>query len=140
MKIYLIGSLRNPKIVDIANILTEAGFDTFADWAAAGEAADNSWRDYSKARGWNYKQALQSHAAQHIFAFDKKHLMAADVAVLAMPAGKSAHLELGFHLGLGKRGYILFDEEPERFDVMTNFATDIFFSVEALIAELRRKI
>jgi hypothetical protein len=55
-----------------------------------------------------------------------------------MPTGKSGHLELGYSLGKGKRGYILFDQEPERWDVMYQFATGIFFNQDDLLAELRR--
>lgn len=138
MRIYIIGSLRNSAIPEFANTLAKEGFEVFADWFAPGPEADDYWRNYSKARGWTYKQALQSHAAKHVFEFDKQHLDAADVVVMLMPAGKSGHLELGYHRGKGKPGYILFDQEPERYDVMVQFATDIFFNQDELIAELRR--
>jgi nucleoside 2-deoxyribosyltransferase len=138
MKIYIIGSLRNPAIPEFANALTKEGFEIFADWFAPGPEADDYWRNYSKARGWTYKQALQSHIARNIFEFDKKHLDDADIVVMLMPAGKSGHLELGYHRGKGKPGYILFDQEPERYDVMVQFATDIFFKQDELMAELRR--
>ena len=55
---------------------------------------------------------------------------------MIMPAGKSGHLELGYTIGKGKPGFILFDEEPERFDVMTQFATKIFFNRESFIQYL----
>lgn len=138
MKIYIIGSLRNPAIPEFANTLTKEGFEVFADWFAPGPEADDYWRNYSKARGWTYKQALQSHIARNIFEFDLQHLDAADVVVMLMPAGKSGHLELGYHRGKGKPGYILFDQEPDRYDVMVQFATDIFFNQDELIAELSR--
>jgi nucleoside 2-deoxyribosyltransferase len=138
MKIYIIGSLRNPKIPEFANTLTKEGYEVFADWFAPGPEADDFWRNYSKARGWTYKQALRSHAARNIFEFDKKHLEEADVAIMLMPAGKSGHIELGYHVRSGKPGYILFDEEPERYDVMVQFATDIFFSQDELLAELKK--
>jgi hypothetical protein len=46
-------------------------------------------------------------------------------------------LELGYTIGRGKPGFILFDQEPERYDVMYAFATDIFFSREKLIERLK---
>ena len=55
---------------------------------------------------------------------------------MVMPAGKSGHLELGYMLGQGKKGYILFDKEPDRWDVMYQFATGVFFNKEELINEL----
>jgi len=49
-----------------------------------------------------------------------------------LPAGKSGHLELGFLRGKGKPCYILFPEDPERWDVMYNFAREVFFTKEKL--------
>lgn len=131
--IYLIGSLRNPVVQDVAARLRLKGFDVFDDWQAAGPEADDYWQKYSNARGHSYKDALRGAAAQHVFAFDKKHLDMADIVVMVMPCGKSGHLELGYAVGQGKKGFILFDKEPERYDVMYNFATDVFFSVEELL-------
>jgi len=55
------------------------------------------------------------------------------VGVLVLPAGKSGHLELGYMIGQGKPGYILLDGEPERFDVMYNFATGVFTNLSDLL-------
>ena len=84
------------------------------------------------------REALQGLAAQHIFAFDKRHIDRSDVGVLVLPAGKSGHLELGYMLGQGKQGYVLVDKDPERIDVMYQFATGICYSVEELISQLGR--
>ncbi len=58
---------------------------------------------------------------------------------MCMPCGKSGHLEFGNVLGSGKRGYILFDGEPERWDVMYQFADGLFFDYESLKNELIEK-
>jgi nucleoside 2-deoxyribosyltransferase len=121
-KIYLIGSLRNPAVPRYANDLRECGFEVFDDWYGAGNEADDKWQDYENGRGRSYREALAGHAAQHIFNFDLKHITAADVVVLVLPAGKSGHLEFGYARGIGKGAVILLDGEPERFDVMYNFA------------------
>ena len=55
-----------------------------------------------------------------------------------MPTGKSGHLELGYLRGQNKPGYILFDKEPKKWDVMHNFATNIFYDVNELIKELKK--
>ena len=141
--VYLIGSLRNPEVNRIAAAIRELGYEVFDDWTATGPTADDSWRDYEKQRGHTYPQALQGFAAKHVFAFDKFHLDRANIAVLLMPAGKSGHLELGYFLGTGKPGYVLFDQEPERFDVMYQFATGVFLEEQGLLdalANLRRTI
>lgn len=125
---YIIGSLRNPAIPEFANELQAQGYEAFADWFSPGPDADDFWRDYSKVRGLTYAQALESYAARHVFEFDKFHLDRCDAAVLLMPGGKSTHLELGYTIGRGKPGFIVFNEEPERYDVMVQFATKVFFS------------
>ena len=134
--IYLIGSLRNPEIPIIANRIREAGHEVFDDWFAAGPEADDKWRDYEQARGHDYITALGGYAARHVFEFDRHHLARAESVVLALPAGKSGHLELGWALGQGKRGFVLLDKDPERWDVMLQFATAVCSSIEQLLFEL----
>jgi len=137
MILYLIGSLRNPRIVEYGNALREAGYDCFEDWHAGGPEADNEWQRYETQRGRTYKQALAGYHAAHVFEYDLHHLNRADAGVLIAPAGKSAHLELGYIIGCGKPGYMLFDQDPERWDVMALFATTVCFSVQELIDALR---
>ena len=138
--IYLIGSLRNAKIIEIATKLREAGHEVFDDWYAAGPEADDYWQKYEIAKGNNYKQGLAGYAANHVYHFDKHHLDRNDIGILALPAGKSGHLELGYMIGKGKLGYILFDDAmPDRWDVMYLFAAGVFFNVDSLIEELKDK-
>jgi hypothetical protein len=137
--IYLIGSLRNPSVPVIAAHLRSVGFEVFDDWYAAGPTADDCWRDYEVARGHSYKEALQGYAATHIFDFDMFHLNRCDIGVLVMPTGKSGHLELGYLVGRGKPCYVLFDKTPERYDVMYQFAQAVFFDVNDLSNELKKR-
>lgn len=138
MKIYLIGSLRNPEIPTIAAKMRAASLDVFDDWYAPGPEADDYWRTYEMQRGRTFLEALSGYAARHIFDFDKHHIDSSHVGVLVLPAGKSAHMELGYMLGQGKPGFILLDNDPERWDVMYQFATDIFINVEQMINSLVR--
>lgn len=135
--IYLIGSLRTPAVPILGRRLREAGFQVFDDWHAAGPHADDEWQKYETQRGRTYGQALKGAAAKNIFAFDLKNLEQCDTAVMLMPAGKSAHLELGYMLGREKLGYVLFDKEPERWDVMYQFADGIFFGYDSLLKQLK---
>lgn len=136
MKLYLIGSLRNPEIPKIANKLREAGFEVFDDWYAAGEKADDAWRDYEKQRGRTFPEALSGLAAQHVFSFDRKHLETADIGVLVLPAGKSGHIEMGWLVGRGRSCYVLLDN-LDRWDVMYMFASGVFVTVEELLEALK---
>lgn len=130
--VYLIGSLRNEKIPEIAKSLRDTGLDVFDDWYAAGPEADDYWKKYSEERGHSYKEALNAYAAQHVFGFDKHHLNRVDGVILALPAGKSGHMELGYAIGIGKRGFVLLDS-PDRWDVMYAFAEKVFFSVTEMV-------
>lgn len=135
--IYIIGSLRNPLIPKIEATLREDGWDVFASWFSAGERADDSWQAHETAIGHDYPTALKGYAAQHVFNFDKTHLERSDIGLLVMPAGKSGHLELGWMLGRGKRGYILYPGVwPERWDVMTCFADGVYKDLDELRAAL----
>lgn len=137
MRIYLIGSLRNPRVQEVAKQLRTAKHVVFDCWTAAGPEADSYWQAYEMGRGHSFINALQGYAARHVFEYDKKHLDAAEAVVLMTPAGKSGHLELGYALGRGTPGFILLDDgEPERWDVMYAFADGVYASVSALIEAL----
>jgi len=136
--LYLMGALKNPKIPVIGNELRKMGFDVFDDWFSPGPEADDFWRKYEKVKGVSYKEALKGWAAKHIFEFDKSHLDRCDMAVLVMPAGKSCHLELGYMIGCGKPCWVLFDNEPDRWDIMYQFANDVFFDIDGLKDELKK--
>lgn len=138
-KVYLIGSLRNPNIVALGERLRDAMPDVqvFDDWLCAGPHADDAWRDHEKALGHSYLEAIERPAAKHVFAFDKFHLLDSTAVVLVAPAGKSAHLELGWALGQGKPGFILMDN-PERWDVMYQFATGVTDKEDQLVTMLKQ--
>jgi hypothetical protein len=138
--IYVGGSLRNPTVMKVANKLRKINpnWEVFDSWISPGPRADDYFRDYCNQKGLSYKEALKDPAAKHIFEFDLFHINRATDFVLVMKAGKSAHLELGYFLGRGGRGYILFDETPKRYDLMLQFANDIFFNFNDLAKELKK--
>jgi hypothetical protein len=138
--IYLIGSLRNPKIPELGNYLRGFKYEVFDDWYGAGETADDSWQAYEKGRGRTYLQALEGLASKQIVGFDYAHLKRCDAAVLVLPAGRSGHTELGFVMGQGKPGFVLFDGEPERWDQMYGLSHlsggGVVYNREVLVARL----
>ncbi len=136
MKVYLIGALKNRGIIDLGVQLREHGLDVFDDWLSPGPEADEQWQEYERLRGRTYKGAIYGEHASTVFNFDYRHLAESDVVVMVLPCGKSGHLEFGWAIGQGKRGYILFDQEPERYDIMYRFATEIYFHPDELLHEL----
>ena len=141
MKIYLIGSLRNPKVADLASKLEadlNAAFaphtvEVWCDWFGAGYEADDKWQAYETARGRSMVDAIMhGDNAEHVWSYDKKHLDESQIAILMLPAGKSGHLELGYMIGTGKNTVVYFDKEPERWDVMYKFCDMLVVGYEDL--------
>lgn len=136
LKIYLAGGLVNPEIVVCTKLLQEAGHIPFSEWYTPGPEADVRWRDYELSIGFSYREALKRPSAQNTFNFDKRHIDDSDVMLMILPCGKSAHLELGYMIGTGKPAHILMPEEPERWDVMYNFATAVHYNIQEFIDAL----
>lgn len=130
--IYVIGSLRNPKVPEVGRYLRALGHTVFDDWYAAGPEADDCWQAYEQSRGHSLPQALEGYQAWHVFEYDRFHLNRCDVGVLVLPVGKSGHLEFGYMIGRGKPGYILLDKDPDRYDVMYRFAKGIYTDLKEL--------
>lgn len=139
-KVYIAGSLRNPKIPQVGNAIRAAGVDAFDDWYAVGPEADDRWKDYEKGRGRSYADALNGHAAANTFDFDKTHLDQCKAAVMVLPAGRSAHLELGYMAGRKMLTYILLEEEIDRWDVMYLFTDGVFTDIDLLITQLKKDL
>jgi hypothetical protein len=137
--IYLIGSLRNPKVPYVGRDLRLIGFDVFDDWHGVGPEADDRWQEYEKIRGRSYGAALPGRANVHTFEFDKSNLDRCHMGVLLMPAGKSCHLELGYMIGQGKPGLVVFEEEPERWDAMYLFASWVFFNYDKFLDHMKQE-
>ena len=140
MNIYVMGSLKNWKVIDLAKRLRKEfpSNEVFDSWISPGPEADDFWRKYSKKRGLTHAEALKDWSATHIFEFDKFHLDRSDVVIMYMPCGKSGHLELGYSIGKGKKAYILFDKEPDRWDIMHLFVDEVFYDLNELIKELKK--
>jgi nucleoside 2-deoxyribosyltransferase len=139
MKIYLIGSLRNPRVPVVGDIIRkDLSIEVFDDWYAGGYEADDKWKEYEEARGRSYQEALYAENARHIFEFDKDHLDSSDCAVLVSPAGRSGHLELGYMIGKGKPSFIFLDKDLDRWDVMYRFADKVCFDFAELFDELEK--
>lgn len=139
-RIYLIGSLHNAKIPQIAKLLREEGHEVFDDWHAAGPDADKLWRDYETGRGRSYREALGELNATKNFEFDERHLRWANTGILVMPCGRSGHLELGWVLGRGVEGHILLEPDHSTWDLMYRFANGVWFDTDELIAAMAKPV
>jgi len=137
-KAYVVGSLANPEIPKIAQHLRrELGWEVFDDWHAAHPEADSQWRAYEVARGRSYEEALRAPAGQNVYNFDLGHLNTSTHGLLALPAGRSGHLELGYLAGRGASTAILLDADYDRWDVMYAFADIVTKDIEEIIEKWR---
>ena len=138
-KIYLASSWRNGEQPLVLAELRAAGHDVYdfrnpphGRGGFAWSAIDPAWRSWTAA---GYRSALASPIAVDGFNSDFEAMKWADVCVLLLPSGRSAHLELGWMAGAGKRTIVLTrdGEEPE---LMALLATEICVSVEEVISSL----
>lgn len=133
--LYLIGSLRNARIPELASRIRADNPDTevFDDWYAAGPEADDYWKRYEQERSRTYQQALEGYAAKNVFNFDRNNLRRATHALLVLPAGKSGHMEIMYAAyGVGARAAILLDPDDVRWDVMYQFIPTILNNDEEI--------
>lgn len=140
--LYLIGSLRNERIPQLATEIRKKNPDieVFDDWFAAGPEADDCWKSYEQKRGSTYQDALKGHAARNVFSFDKRNLDRSTHAILVLPAGRSGHMEIMYAAyGVGARTAILLDEtaKEDRWDVMMQFIPTILDSDDEITNWLR---
>lgn len=129
--------MKNPAVIEAAKLLRLHGHYVFDDWISPGANTDAHWMEYEQARGRTYLEALDGKHVNNVFQFDKNNIDDADIVVLMLPCGKSAHLELGYAIGTGKPGHIILNGD-EPWEVMYKFAT-VWPSIEAFVAELDLK-
>lgn len=127
--IYVASSWRNPMQQAVVQTLRAAKIDCY-DFRNPGEGSVGfSWRETrsaaapasvpAKGSDWEqvdeYLRMIQHPRAVEGYANDYAAMERADAFVMVLPCGKSAHLELGWAIGAGKRTAILLEDpvEPE---------------------------
>lgn len=139
-RIYVASSWRNPHQPMIVDLLRDHGHEVY-DFRNPPHNTGFGWHQIGLAlpcSAEDYRKALLTHprAAQG-FMSDFAAMRWADTCLLVLPCGRSAHLELGWMAGAGKRTIILTrdGEEPE---LMALLADTICINVEEVLIELRR--
>lgn len=138
-RIYLASSWRNPHQPWLVELLRNDGHEVY-DFRNPPNSTGFAWSDIgldAKAcTAEQYRDALLTHprAAQG-FNADFAAMRWADTCLLVLPCGRSAHLELGWMAGAGKRTLILTQdgEEPE---LMALLADRICISVDEVRQQL----
>lgn len=126
MKVYLASSWKNAKKVrEIANTLRDQGHevDDFTDDSMGRFtfSASEITEDHMKL---NAKNFMKEEKTQRAFKEDKARIDWCDVLICILPCGLSAHMELGYAAGHGKKVilYAPLGFEPGKWEVMYGFA------------------
>lgn len=138
-RIYVASSWRNALQPDVVTKLRADGHEVYDFREPAPGVSGFSWAEIDPKWGsWSaaqYRDALNHPLAVNGYAHDIGAMQWADTCVLVLPCGRSAHLELGWMAGSGKRTIILTrdGEEPE---LMAKMATKICTSIDEVLAFL----
>lgn len=141
MKIYVASSWRNAYQPWAVSFLRDLGHDVydFRDKRISGFAwseLDDHWPEWSF---HEYRSILLNHERpRQAFEADRRELEAADVVVLILPCGASAHLEAGYAIGQGKPCaiYVVETVNPE---LMYLFGDALLAGAPALQAWVERQ-
>ena len=139
-RIYLASSWRNAEQPAVVRALRVAGHDVY-DFRNPPGGIPNGFRwseldgDWLNWTAKQYRANLQHPLAQAGFKSDFDGMKWADVGILLLPCGRSAHLELGWMAGAGKRTIVWMHDgqEPE---LMALLAGEICTSLDEIVAAL----
>jgi hypothetical protein len=141
MKIYVASSWRNWTQPAVVAALREAGHEVYDFRNPAPGDNGFGWRQLGlgDAKEWTpeiFREALRHPVARRGFDLDMNALRACDACVLVLPCGRSAHLELGWATGAGKRTLVLTAETLDEPELMYLMHDGICLSIDEVIAEL----
>ncbi len=116
MKIYVASSWRNNRQPEVVQQLRDVGHEVY-DFknpepytGFAWSEIDPDWKNWTNEQ---YFQALKHPRAEEGFKSDFDAMNWADICVLVMPCGRSAHTEAGWMQGMNKPTIVLIEQEAE---------------------------
>lgn len=140
MKIYVASSWRNTLQHSVVELLRSMGHEVYDfkhprpdDYGFHWSEVDGGWQTWSPKQ---YIKALSHPIAKAGYKSDKDAMDWADTFVMVMPCGRSAHLEMGYAIGKGKRTIILQLDAAEP-ELMYKLADDIVTDLNDLIDFLK---
>ncbi len=149
--IYVASSWRNMIQQATVHTLRAAGFDVY-DFQNPPNGAGFGWEQISLGHSKplhvgdnvvvdlsntvDYLRALEHPRAVEGFNADMDALKAAEIVVLVLPCGRSAHLELGWAVGAGKRTCVYAPEETMTPELMYKMVDHIAPSMMDLLGWL----
>lgn len=106
-KVYVASSWRNEHQQSLVNELRLLGYEVYdfkhPNDGKPGFRWENIAEDWENWTMEEYREALKNDYAQFGFNRDYDAMKSADICVLCLPCGRSAHLEAGWMKGAGKK-------------------------------------
>lgn len=141
-KVYVASSWRNEHQQSLVNELRLSGYEVYDfkhpedgkpgfQWTKI----DSNWENWTMEE---YRDALKDDYAQFGFNRDFDEMKSADICVLCLPCGRSAHLEAGWMKGAGKK-VIAFIHPDDRIEpeLMYGLIDGIALSIQELAQILK---
>ncbi|NCT90235.1 hypothetical protein GXB85_04605 [Cellulomonas sp. APG4] len=138
---YVASSWRNDRQPWVVDAIRAAGIGVY-DFKNPGENGGFHWSDVDLQRERDrssvddYLKALEHPRSIQGYTSDFDAMQRADTFVLVLPCGRSAHLELGWAVGQGKRTAILL-EDPCTPELMYRMVDHLARDVDDLMTWLR---
>lgn len=138
---YVASSWRNEYQQSVVAALKDAGHDVYDFRNPTPGEHELSWREMDGWENWGAERIASvlrgtdgpiSELAEANFQSNFQALERAEAVLCVMPCGRSAHAELGWAAGAGKRTAVLLldDSEPE---LMWKVADDVLLSVASAV-------
>lgn len=143
MKIYVASSWRNSYQPGVVERLRQAGHEVYDFRNPPEKQTGFSWSDIDPNwMSWEpreYIAALDDPIAQEGYTSDRAGMDWAEVCVLVLPCGRSAHLEAGFMAGSGKPVICYMPQavEPELMNLLLTRTVDSFSDLLNVLQTLR---
>lgn len=147
-RIYVASSWRNPQQPEIVGWLRADGHEVYDfknpapgnvgfAWNQVGFGDTAFYEGRPDLRA--FRDCLKHPRAVEGFGYDKAAMDWADTFVLALPCGRSAHLEAGYAAGEGKRVIVLLSEDKFEPELMYLLCSEIVVNIGELRDALRRE-
>ena len=135
MKVYVASSWRNEVYPEVVCALRRAGYEVYDFRHQSVSWEEFDWNVTDGVTWYELFDVLNHPVVQARFNNDMNALRNCDAVVCVLPCGRSAHLELGYGIGTGKRTVLLWHDGDEP-DIMHNAVDQIVFSVQDIVAAL----
>ena len=135
MKVYVASSWRNEVYPEVVRALRKAGHEVYDFRHQSVSWEEFDWNVTNGVTSAELFGVLEHPVVQTRFSNDMTALKDCDAVVCVLPCGRSAHLELGYGIGTGKRTVLLWHDGDEP-DIMHNAVDRIVFSVAEIVTAL----